>query len=405
MMKTLYFDFSMGAAGDMLTAALLELMPDRDAALAEINSLGIPGVETTAVTVNKCGINGTHVSVKINGQEEDEHIHDHEGHTHDHEGYSHEHSGHEHNSLHGIEHIVNEHLSVPDKVKNDILAVYGIIAEAESLVHGMPVDEIHFHEVGTMDAVADVAAVCYLMDKISPDQVIASPVNVGSGTVKCAHGILPVPAPATANILKDIPMYSSEIRGELCTPTGAALLKYFVNSFSDMPAVKAAAIGYGMGKKDFERANCVRAILGETGDSRSVICELSLNVDDVTAEEIGHVLELALEEGAVEAYTIPIGMKKSRPGTMICVMCREADREKMISLLFRHTTTLGVRESISRRYTLDRKIETVETQFGPVRKKVSEGYGVTREKFEYDDVAKIARENDMSIREVREKIK
>ena len=177
------------------------------------------------------------------------------------DGTKHSHS---HHGTADIAHIVNDHLDLPEAVKEDILAVYGIIAAAESKVHGMPVEEVHFHEVGTMDALADVTAVCMLMNRIAPEQVIASPVNTGSGTVRCAHGILPVPAPATANILIGIPVYSNGIRSELCTPTGAALIKHFATGFGSMPVMTAESIGYGMGKKDFDTANCVRIMLGNS---------------------------------------------------------------------------------------------------------------------------------------------
>lgn len=264
-MKTLYLDCGMGAAGDMLAAALLELLPaqERAEALAQLNALGIPGVEFTSEPAVKCGITGTHITVKVNGSEEDEamHAHAHEhhhGHSHGEHSHSHHHSG-----MQDIEHIVEGHLDLPEKVKRNILAVYGLIAQAESHAHGVPVAEIHFHEVGTMDAVADVAAVCLLMDRLAPEQVVVSPVHVGCGQVKCAHGILPVPAPATAYILTGVPIYGGKIRGELCTPTGAALLKQFATRFGDMPVMTLQAVGYGMGKKDFEAANCVRAMLGE----------------------------------------------------------------------------------------------------------------------------------------------
>ena len=177
----------------------------------------------------------------------------------------------------GISHII-EHLNLPEEVKNDIVAVYRLIAEAESHVHGKNVEEIHFHEVGTADAIVDIAGVCLLMHMIAPQKVIASPIHVGSGNVCCAHGILPVPAPATAYILQGLPIYSGDIRGELCTPTGAALLKHFVTEFKEMPVMRTAAIGYGMGKKDFERANCVRVLLGETEENGSEVTELSCNL-------------------------------------------------------------------------------------------------------------------------------
>lgn len=255
-MKTLYLDCGMGAAGDMLAAALLELLPQegRAAFVEELNGLGLPGVEFAAQPSVKCGITGTHMAVRINGQAEGE-----GGHHHHHE-HSHEHH---HSGMHDIEHIVGGHLDVPEGVKADILSVYGLIAQAESHAHGVPVTEIHFHEVGTMDAIADVTAVCLLMDRLAPEQVVVSPVHVGCGQVRCAHGILPVPAPATAHILTGAPIYGGKIRGELCTPTGAALLKHFASRFGDMPVMTLQAVGYGMGTEDFEAANCVRAMLGE----------------------------------------------------------------------------------------------------------------------------------------------
>lgn len=252
-----------------------------------------------------------------------------------------------------------------------------------------------------MDAVADITAVCLLMNELAPDEVVVSPVHVGSGQVKCAHGILPVPASATAYILKDVPIYGGAVKAELCTPTGAALLKYFATRFGDMPPIKTQAIGYGMGKKDFPMANCVRAMLGETADKMDVVLELSCNVDDMTAEAVGFAMDRLFEGGALEVYTVPIGMKKSRPGTLIRVMCKEQDKEKILGLLFKHTTTIGVRESVTKRYVLDRKLETVQTPYGNVRRKVSSGYGVSRVKYEYEDLSRIAKEQNISLDEVR----
>lgn len=303
----------------------------------------------------------------------------------------------------GIASII-EGLDIPAPVKEDMKAVYSLIAEAEAHAHGMPVDQIHFHEVGTMDAVADIAGVCLLFHELGADQIIASPVHVGSGHVHCAHGILPVPAPATAHILQGIPVYSTQVQGELCTPTGAALLKHFVKEFREMPVMTTSKIGYGMGKKDFERANCVRAFLGDTAETGDEIAELSCNLDDMTAEAIGFAEEALFEAGALEVYTIPVGMKKSRPGILLTCMCRREDEEKMVELLFRHTTTLGVREHISRRFTLKRREETVETAYGPVRKKISQGHGVTRAKLEYEDLAAIAKKTGRPLEEIRKEI-
>lgn len=416
-MKTLYLDCGMGAAGDMLTAALVELLPNPDEFIEKLNSLSIPSVQFIKESVVKCGIAGTHISVLVSGIEEKEdmhvhadgheypdHTHEYEHHAHEHHhGHEHEQTHHHHSGMHDIEHIIS-HLNLSDKVREDVLAVYGTIAEAESHVHGLPVTEIHFHEVGTMDAVADVTAVCMLMDELAPDEVIVSPVHVGSGQVKCAHGILPVPAPATAYILRDVPIYGGSIQGELCTPTGAALLKHFATRFGDMPVIKTQVIGYGMGKKDFPRANCIRAMLGETTSQTDTALELSCNIDDMTAEAIGFAMERLFEGGAYEVYTIPIGMKKSRPGTLLRVICGEQDKDRIVGLLFKHTSTIGVRENATYRYVLERRLETVETTYGEVRRKVSSGYGVSRVKYEYDDIAHIAREQNISLDEVRKSI-
>lgn len=423
-MRTLYLDCGMGAAGDMLMAALLELCPEKkEAFLARMNALGLPGVTVEAEPSVKCGITGTHMKVTVFGDEEESadvkdgisfsenagihghgHVHEESGHEHGHHhGHGHSHGGagrHHHADMAGISHIIS-HLDLPETVRENMTAVYALIAEAEAHAHGKPVDEIHFHEVGTADAIADIAGVCLLMYELGVEQVFASPVHVGSGHVHCAHGILPVPAPATAHILQGVPVYSTEVRGELCTPTGAALLKHFVKEFREMPVMTLQRTGYGMGKKEFERANCVRAMLGETAESGSEIIELSCNLDDMTPELIGFAQEALFQAGALEVYTVPAGMKKSRPGTLLTCMCRLEDREAMVGLLFRHTTTLGIREHVTRRYTLKRKVTEIPTPYGPVRQKLSEGYGVRRCKLEYEDLARIAREQGMSIEEVR----
>ena len=405
-MKTLYFDCGMGAAGDMLTAALLELVPDKESFVKKLNELGIPGVEFHAEPSEKCGILGTHMHVLVNGEEEDEEMHEHHhdlehhhDHDHDHE-HEHEHHHHHHHSgMHEIEHIV-EDLPVSRNVQRSVLGVYRLIAEAESHAHGVPVTEIHFHEVGTMDAVADVTAVCMLMEAIAPDRVVASPVHVGSGKVRCAHGILPVPAPATAYILKDVPIYGGRIQGELCTPTGAALLKYFADEFGEMPVMRTEAIGYGMGKKDFEAANCVRAFLGVTDDTVGTVNELACNIDDMTAEELGFAMEQLFAAGAVDVWTLPAGMKKNRPGTQLSVLVRDEQKEAVISALFKYTTTIGIRENVVKRYTLSRKSRTLDTAYGPVREKISTGYGVTRSKYEFDDLSRIAKEQGIALSDV-----
>ena len=390
----------MGAAGDMLAAALTELLPDPEAFILEMNSLGLPDVHFTRKQSIKCGITCAHIDVAVNGMEEEsQDFHHGHHHHHDHSPGTPHTPSHHHSTLKDLEHIIRDHLSLPDKVKEDIVSVYHLIAEAESQVHGVSIPEIHFHEVGTMDALADITAVCLLMHRLSPDEVIVSPVHVGSGQVRCAHGILPVPAPATAWILRNVPVYGGSIEGELCTPTGAALLKHFASRFGRMPLMEIQAIGYGMGKKDFEAANCVRAFMGGTPGRCDEVLELSCNVDDMTAEETGFAINRLFEGGALDVYTIPIGMKKSRPGTLIRVICSEREKKALIALLFKYTTTIGVREARSNRYVLDRSITTLETPYGTVRRKDSAGYGITRSKYEYDDLSRIAEERNLSIAE------
>lgn len=389
-MSILYLDCGMGAAGDMLTAALLELFPYPEKMVEALNALGVPGVRYQRELTRKCGITGTHMHVYAGDTEEGEHSHAH-----------HEHHDHPHSSMEQLEHWIG-HIQASDGVKNNIRAVYNRIAQAESAVHGVSIQEIHFHEVGSLDALADVTAVCYLMEQLGNPTVYASPVHVGSGHVSCAHGILPVPVPATAEILKGIPIYGGQILGELCTPTGAALLKQFVAEFGNMPVMTPQAVGYGMGKKDFAMANCVRAVLGsDSRDGTDSIVELRCNLDDMTAEDIGFAMEQLLRAGAPEVFTTPIGMKKNRPGTMLTVLCRANQREEMVRLLLRHTSTLGIRESVCRRFTLTRREETVDTPYGKVRCKISEGYGVCRRKPEYDDLSAIAEAQQLPLSEIR----
>ena len=417
-MKTLYLECGMGAAGDMLMAALLELIPEREAFVARMNALGLPGVEITAEPAEKCGIRGTHMRVTVRGEEElsedehghhhheDEDRHHHHHHDEDEHGHHHHHHdedehGHHHHHHHmhmaDIEAVIGG-LDIPEKVKGHALAVYREIAAAESQVHGRSVEEIHFHEVGMMDAVADVVGVCLLMDEIGAERITASPVHVGSGYVRCMHGVLPVPAPATALLLTGIPTYGGAIEGELCTPTGAALLKHFVDSFGDRPVLAVQKIGYGMGQKDFPRANCVRAFLGEAAGQLEEITRLECNLDDMTGEEIGFAMEQLFGAGARDVYTQPIGMKKNRPGILLSCICLRADADRLAEGMLRHTTSLGIRRQDMGRYVLSRQVEETDG----VRVKRAEGFGVQRRKAEYEDLAALARARGCSLMEARE---
>lgn len=380
-MNALYFDCSMGAAGDMLAAALLDLLPDPVGFAAEFNALGIPGVTLTSEEGDSLGLRGCRVRILVNGAEE-ESCSGHRG-----EHYT--------PGTTDISALIDT-LPLPQRVKNHVKEVYRLIAEAEAAVHGCPVDKVHFHEVGAMDAVADICAVCMLLDRLAPEKIFVSPIHVGSGTVRCAHGILPVPAPATAELLKGIPFYGSEIKGELCTPTGAALLKYFADSFGPQPLMTLRALGTGLGKKEFSAPNCLRVFSGDLDQSScDTVSEICCNLDDMTGEAIGFAAEVLLEHGALDVYTVPIGMKKSRPGTMLCCLCRKEDEASLAELMLRHTTSLGVRISTHRRRILPREIRQAETPLGKAAVKLAPG----RVKAEYEDTAQLARTHGISYME------
>ena len=417
--KTLYLECYSGISGDMTVGALLDLGAREEALREALGALPLKGYEITIGRTKKCGIDACDFDVILEEEahehhggeahaheHEAEHCHDHSHdhpHTHGPEAHDHHHDHHHHHhhtGMHEIEHII-EHFDIPEKVRTDILAVYHLIAEAESHAHGCEIEQIHFHEVGQMDAVADITGVCMLINELGVDKIIASPIHVGCGQVQCAHGILPVPAPATAYILKDIPIYGGNVQGELCTPTGAALLAHFADEFGNMPVMRVSKIGYGMGAKDFETANCVRVMLGETESEAQQVLELKCNIDDMTAEEIGYATEQLLKLGAVDVFTVPIGMKKNRPGTLLSCICKTSDKETMVNAIFRYTSTIGIRQNICERYILDRTENTVKTKYGDVRVKQSEGYGVKRVKAEYDNVARIADELGISINETR----
>lgn len=403
-MRILYLDCGMGAAGDMLAGALVSLLSkeEQESFIKMINNIGVDGVKVSLSDDAKCGIVGKHFKVEIDGVEEHSHdVHEHE-HHHEHEqehGHHHEHHHHGKGPFPKELEAVAEKLDCP----NDIQKVYELLAEAEAKVHGKYVSEIHFHEVGMKDALIDIASVVYLMNKLKVDKVVVSPVNVGFGKVKCAHGILPVPAPATAELVKGIPTYAGRFEGELLTPTGAALLKYYADEFSYQPLMNVIKCGYGTGNKNFESANVVKAVLGEVTDeliSENVI-ELNCNVDDMSAEDMAYATKALIENGAKDAFVTPVIMKKGRSGMLLTVLCSAIDKERFVSLIFKHTSTIGIRVKETERIILNRHEETVHTKLGDVRVKYSEGYGVKREKPEFEDLRKLAEENNISVAEAR----
>ena len=393
-MKLLYIDCSMGAAGDMLSAALCELLPDKNLFIEKINSIGIPGVCVSLKTDSKCGISGTHVTVTYNGLEESP-----DGHHHDH------HHHHGEGSAHSIGHLIADLTGISDNVRSDIKNIYDLLLDAEAHVHGEKPEHVHFHELGTMDALADIAGVCILMEMLSPDRVICSPINTGSGTVRCAHGILPVPAPAAAHLLKGLPIYAGEIKAELCTPTGAAILKYFADEFGSMPAFSVTNIGYGLGTKDFGVANCLRMMMGTSEEKNSeCVFEISCNLDDMLPEDISYVSDILFENGALDVYYTPIYMKKNRPGVLLSCISKAEDKDALSDIILKHTSTWGVRIAEFSRKTLKRSTKTLSTPYGDIRIKSAEFDGIVKEKPEYDDIEKIAKETGIPISEIRKTV-
>jgi len=422
----LYLECSMGASGDMLMSALYELLPEKGIFCEKMERLGLPGVTLEYAASTKCGITGTHITVLLGDAEEksiDVKKQD--------DGFSSFYTkkqGSGASSLHakkqgdgpaaplhvkqkdrhpvssaplapptsyrGITELISS-LDLPDNVSGNALGVFRVLGEAEAAVHGVPLESIHFHEIGALDAVADIVGCCLLINMLGVTDITASPVNTGFGSVLCEHGILPVPSPAAAEILKGVPIYGGRVEGELCTPTGAALLKHFAKRFGEMPPMTVAKIGYGMGAKDFEAANCLRAFLSEDdepgGKSRDVVYEISCNLDDMTPEAIGAAFELLLENGALDVYTIPIMMKKCRPAVMLSCLCGDDKRDKLARLILEHTSTFGVRISAYHRDALKRAVEAVPTQYGEIRVKYANGSGAEKHKPEYDDVVAAAK--------------
>lgn len=401
-MRTLYIECGMGAAGDMLMAALYELLDEEQKRrfLDKMNSLGLPEVKIVPRRKTTCGIAGTHMEVTVHGEEEGELNETHHGHHHGHV--------HHHTSPGDIAELVSE-LPLSQNVRVHARQIYGLIAEAEAKAHGCPVGDVHFHEVGALDAVVDVTGVCFALEMLCPDQILASPVHVGSGTVHCAHGVMPVPAPATANLLADVPIYGGKIKGELCTPTGAALLVHFAERFGDMPVMQGTSIGMGIGTKEFEQPNCVRAFLGESAeksglfpfDSRAErivgcteangsIAELICNIDDMTPEALSYARERILAQGALDAYTVAGTMKKGRPGWELTVLCGSERIDETAKTILRETTTNGVRVRLCRKYFLEPGSRPVQTSFGMVGVKTADGFGIMHAKPEFSDAAAAA---------------
>jgi uncharacterized protein (TIGR00299 family) protein len=395
----------MGAAGDMLMAALYELLDedDREAFLREMHALGLPNVTVSATRAVRCGIVGTRIGVEIDGREEsrqDAAATPRAPYRYA-PGQAREHAQVPTTSHSEIARLLAR-LHIPPPVRAHAAAVYRLLAEAEAAVHGCPVAQIHFHEIGQMDAIADIIGVSLLLERLKPGRIAASAIHVGAGQIHTAHGILPVPAPATARLLQGIPCHAGKIAAELCTPTGAALLRHFVAEFCPLPPMRVEKTGYGMGSKNFAAANCVRAFWGESTDESpaaepgDTVAELRCNLDDMTGEAIGHAMQALLREGALDVFATPVQMKKGRPGILLTCLCAPAETERFAALILAHTTSFGVRKTLCARYTLTRSLAEKQTRLGRVRVKRGEGHGVARSKPEYEDVAAVAEEHGLS---------
>lgn len=381
-MKTLYLELKSGASGDMVAAALYDAAGRDRELLAEMQSAAPEGVKIYAKDCLRQGVTGTVFTV---------------------ESESH---GHTHRTLSEVCSVIDGFL-FPAEVKARAKKVYDAIARAEAAVHGTSTEKVEFHEVGSVKAVANVVCACFLLKALSPARVVCSPVNVGGGNVRCAHGILPVPTPATAELLKGIPSFGDG-NCELCTTTGAALVADFADAFGDIPSVVVSSLGYGMGARDLpDRLNCVRAFVGDaetTTEKDDCACEevaeLVCNVDDMTGEAVGYACEKMMKAGALDVSTVCAQTKKNRPCFILTCICRASEAEKFAALLLKHTSTIGVRVSVVRRICLNRETEIVKTPLGEVRVKHSFGMGVSKRKAEFDDLARIADATGKSLSEV-----
>jgi uncharacterized protein (TIGR00299 family) protein len=360
MARTLYLDCFAGASGDMLVGAMLDCGLDFELLRSELLKLGVEGYELSLKRVDRSGISAAKFDVHLAG----------ESHSH-----GHEHHHHGHRSLSEIKRIIASS-SLSEQVKRRAQTIFQRIGEAESKIHDIPVEAVHFHEVGAIDSIVDVVGACVAFDVLKIERIISSPLHVGSGTFQCAHGTYPVPGPATAELLKGVPVYSKDVEGELVTPTGAAIISTLAEGYGPMPMMKIEKIGYGAGTRDYPKfPNALRAVVGELGEDADLtpgaVTVVEANIDDLNAQVFGYLMEKALAAGALDIFYTPVQMKKNRPGVLLTLLCNPQDRERMCDLIFRETTTLGVRYRNERRDILSREFVTVETEYGPIRVKVS----------------------------------
>lgn len=397
-MKTLYLECNMGVTSDRLMAALYELMaPKEQVNFLETMHCLFPSVEIQPSQTITYGISGTRMDVLVRRQENNRHDTA--------LSYELEQACHHCCTTPAYISATLENLDAPAEVKQAAKTIYTRIADAEANVHGKSPDQICFHEIGAPDAVANVTGVCLAIHVLQPDQIIASPIYLGSGQVRCTHGIVPVPAPATARLLEGVPCYTGEIQGELCTPTGAALLTQFATSFGPMPVMYLKKTGYGIGKTEFSSANCVRAFWGESNDpQRPEIVELCCHIDDMTGEALAFAGEQLYAQGALDISFSPLTMKKGRAGVSFTVLCYLKDEARIAHAILQETTTNGVRSHRCQKYILIPSVKTVETRYGLIRVKCADRKGIHRKKPEYEDIAHAARVAGLPFQKVWEDV-
>ncbi|MEN3327547.1 MAG: pyridinium-3,5-bisthiocarboxylic acid mononucleotide nickel chelatase [Acidobacteriota bacterium] len=348
-MKTLYFDCFAGASGDMILGATVAAGVDPNFLRQQLSLLPVTGFSVDFETVNRSGLSATYARVET----------------------AHEHS---HRSLADIKRIIDGS-DLSGAVKQRAVQIFTRLAEAEARVHNEPVDHVHFHEVGALDAIVDVVGAAICFDALKIERFVSSPLHVGSGMVKMAHGRFPIPPPAVTELLKGVPFYSTEIKGELLTPTGAAIITTVCSDYAPIPQMKTHATGYGAGTREYpDFPNVLRVLLGETEGHTAtdeLLWMLETNLDDASPQIIGHVMDRVLDLGALDCFFTPVQMKKNRPGVLLSVLCGRNDKEAVMKLLFTETTTLGVRSYEVARRALQRSVVTVETQYGPIDVKVA----------------------------------
>jgi pyridinium-3,5-bisthiocarboxylic acid mononucleotide nickel chelatase len=401
----LYFDCFSGAAGDMILGALLDAgLPLEDLRRA----LGRLAIDRDAVwteRVIRAGVTATQFHVR--GEEPPiDHAHDHERATasprSSRAAQSRSHSS--HRSLPEIERLIDGSALVPEG-KQRAKALFRRLAEAEASIHGTPIDQVHLHEVGALDSIIDIVGTVYALDALGIARITASPLNVGGGTISSAHGLYPVPAPATTLLLKDVPIYSGPQNTELVTPTGALLVSAFAESYGGVPAMRLQRVGYGAGARDFPRSpNVLRVLIGEDEQASSLhtVAVIETEIDDMNPQIFGLLIDQLMGAGALDVYYTPIQMKKNRPGTLLSILAPPEAREHLTSIVFRETTTIGVRFTEAKRECLDRETIAVDTEFGPVTIKVARRHGeILNASPEFEDCARIAAERGRPVKEVQ----